>query len=387
MKGIRDGTIQVDQNRLFVEFLKWQDKATVNVLHDLATGDRFAFLSPKRGNLAYARKQNRKLNSLMVSMARLKWDFEVPSAREKAMRKTHRVLITFTYDQNRYTCQEAWSRVTKDIKKFKVQMTRIMGMDEQHIGKNGRIYHKRRPSGEASVTVKEGTLNGYPAPHMIVLLDHPVLVFRHQNRKGEATWRVQSNRILLGVKSKWQQGFIDIQGVVNDVVSDGECTSEALPYLFKYLAKAYKMAPSIDIENLSDSTKLALVTHAWNKLFRLRSLHISKQFKERTNPQRLDYNDIESQQRCSHYWTFEEAVPTKLTEFCDVVSELNLKWFKGQQSVNKNMTNFRDVARFGLVKDKVNGMIIRTNDSPPEQTIARQAMTMPLPRVRLDRNC
>ena len=155
------------------------------------------------------------------------------------------------------------------------------------------------------LVAKEGQSEGWATPHLIVLLEKPVLVRRHVGKGGAVTWGLVDRRVLrrLGKDSAtraryssdhetaiannpvWRYGFFDIQGVIkgNHV---GRYKNE-ITYLFKYVTKCVtgETDELIDgIETISeapDKLKTFLYTHLANKCFRTRDISFGKTFKER----------------------------------------------------------------------------------------------------------
>lgn len=50
------------------------------------------------------------------------------------------------------------------------------------------------PNGK--LTCKEADSSGYPAPHVIIILDRPVLVKRHNDKDGTISWRLTNDHVL-----------------------------------------------------------------------------------------------------------------------------------------------------------------------------------------------
>jgi hypothetical protein len=276
----RSGAYHVDAHRLYHHFENWMNDASIVYLRNVLTGERVRHLGPKRGNRAYAAKYRAKLNDLNTALACCKLD--EPFGTSGKYYRTQALLVTFTYDHKDTSLQSSWGSVSKDLSKWKTQCKRKLGITDKNAF--------------ATLAIKEGTESGYPAPHMLILIKHPVIVVRHVGKKnGAVTWRIQSYPLLDALKSAWHKGFIDVQGIVKHKVSNGKDNVSVMRYLFKYLTKAVDLDLNEDPNNeIREKYKnIGIKTFAWQKYYMLRPLHISKAFKVFV---RLDTAMHESQQ-------------------------------------------------------------------------------------------
>lgn len=214
--------------------------------------DRYIIpLTPKRGNKAYAYKQYRKLKPIVDAFEERSFSKSVGNRNSKHL--TSALLITFTYDHKQWTIPDAWRSVTSTINSFKSYLTKTLGLSY------------------GSFLSKEGTKSGYPAPHLIVLLDNSVPAFRLNGK-----WRIQSQPLVNDLKDAWARysrgSYCDIQAVVGGKIGK----RNAMSYILKYATKTV----SLDLDNPDDT---AIFTHAFQKLYNLRN-QISKDFL-----QRIDY--------------------------------------------------------------------------------------------------
>lgn len=278
--------------QVYQEYDQYRNNASVVTFKDLATGEKVHCLAPKRGNKAYARKQKQKIEVIANDLEQI--NFEEPVPGHRTLIRTSLFFITLTFDQKAISAYEAWQHLTQYIKSFKIQLGRALGA-----------------SSIDTYTVKEGTKGDYPAPHILLVVDNPVVCSRYNGKKG-IKWIIQSREIHEKVKKAWKYGYLDIQGVKNNIVGG----KNAIHYLTKYLTK------SVDAE---DTTSIAFRTHAWLKHFNQRASHLSKSFKERLARARLDTILHESQQEIeaqSHSWVFESVNYCELSDFSKVIMDL-----------------------------------------------------------------
>jgi hypothetical protein len=313
------GDLLIDEVELTSRFMDWINDASIVTLRDMTTGDRVRKLSPKRGNKAYAANYRKRLNDLEGAMAGLELSFPRAKGRDKYM-MCRSFLITLTYDQKTVSKQNAWANISGDIAKFKILAKRCFGARSI-----------------ASIAVKEGTQSGYPAPHLFFILNGPVTcVKRWSDAKQRYFYRIHSDLVYKGIHTGnprtdrnglvdcWKPGigpdgepsksFIDVQGVVENRVQDGDRKVSVAHYLFKYLTKA------IDIDSPGQAIRnLGVKTFAWQKLYRLRPVHLSKAFKVFVGA-RLDRLLSQSQQGNGSIWKFDSSQRCKLTDYIRVLT-------------------------------------------------------------------
>jgi hypothetical protein len=197
-------------------------------------------------------------------------------------------LITLTHDTKRYSHEEAWGQLSRRLTVFKNHIRRVTGASLR------------------SITVKEGTESGYPAPHMLLVIDRPIQLYAHKGKKGGTTWRLQNRALLNAIKEGWQGGYVDVQALVS------EDTRSPVSYVSKYLVKSVHVGGKY--------SALAINQFAWQKHFNLRPYHVSSQFKEILNrTYRLDTYRDESHQPKPHYWVYDSSQNIALPDFYDII--------------------------------------------------------------------
>jgi hypothetical protein len=260
-------------------FLEWiEEECYVNLVNN-ETGEFLEVLSPKRGNPAYARNKRKKASEIHQGLKKLDWDYPVPHARN-LVRDTHMLLVTPTFDQKRITKEDAWQSLTskgKAFNRFSANMSKIFGS-------------------KATWKVKEATKSGYPAPHILVILDKPVRAFRYK-----MTWRLQSQELLERLRRAWPYGFIDVRAVISNRVGRYGVVYYLMKYFTKSISFSYKGDGSFD-SGQWEKEKAAIKTHVWNKVFRCRDV-LSKAFKQRLNAVRpLKLETSSSERKWSLCW-------------------------------------------------------------------------------------
>ena len=280
------------------EFLDWVFTDDSNVFRNKNTGEIVFVQAPKRGNAPYARKKNATLDTIIRALADNQFDYEVPGTRGGEYRMTHMLFFTGTFSHERYTPEQAWGCMrSTDLEEAEFEhgaMNKLGANFSSIFGKNGKL------------TCKEASSSGYPAPHVILVLDKPVLVKRFVSRTGEVSWRIVDKSILkrLGKdfcsrqRSKcdveaasaenpiWPYGTFDIKGLVKH--DRFNKFSNGFTYVFKYLIKTItinkypELMEADSIEEVRDkSLRTMLYTHYGNKCFRTRDIVFGKAFKDR----------------------------------------------------------------------------------------------------------
>jgi hypothetical protein len=269
---LHKGRIRLDEKDMVKTFLEWKDEECHINFRNEETDEFLEVLSPKRGNPAYARNKRRKASEIYQGMKKLDWDYPVPHARN-LVRDTHLLLITATFDRKKITKEEAWRLLTskgKALNRYSANLEKIFGS-------------------KATWKVKEATKSGYPAPHILVILDKPVRAFRYKMK-----WRIQSERVLDRLRRAWPYGYIDVLAVISSKVGKHGVVYYLMKYLTKSISFSYKNSDSFESEQW-ESEKGAIKMHVWNKVFRCRDV-LSKAFKQRLNsvrPLKLETNSSE----------------------------------------------------------------------------------------------
>lgn len=268
---------------------------TYNLFIDKTTGEGVYALSPKRGNVPYAARKSHQRNALLEAIKDKEFDY--PIGNSTKFRMTKILFVTFSFDRS-ISPERAWAMLrSKPIEGSNCPYNVISELDanlSSIFGKHGKLV------------CKEAQASGYPAPHMIIILDEPVKVEMKINKSGRQSWRLCDPRILrrigkdtalrnLAFKNHrkanslnpiWKHGFIDFEGVVKGYTFRNR--KNVMSYPFKYLTKCLTEDNSDSISNYDTineikdtSLKTALFTHLGNKCMNTRDISFGKGFKTR----------------------------------------------------------------------------------------------------------
>lgn len=294
--AMRSGSITVDSSQGKEDYLDWLEDTSIVHLRNL-DGESIKVLGSKRGNPAYARKYWKKYQALLKVMNG--FEFSRSFGGRNHLQRCFAIMATLTYDQSIMTPQDAWAMVPDSIAKLKIQWKRDLGLSNIEV-----------------ICCKEGTKTDYPAPHLFIVLSHPVVCFAHRSTHkkhfGKITYRLKDYDLLQKLQSRWKYGFVDVQGVVDGDVIDPESKVQmsAPKYLLKYLMKSVHVSEGEDI-----SSNTAINSMFWTKLLRLRPLHISKSFRQRFV--RLDTFILNRNIDSGLSWFFVGIEHCKLGEYLD----------------------------------------------------------------------
>lgn len=312
-------------------FLDWMRDDSVNVFRDRDTGEKVYSPICRRGNRQYAMKKAKQRDAILEGMKGKVLD--LPHGNNPELRDTHALLITLTFDKRHFTKEQAWASLSS---------TEIEGSDVRAGVLNNLSANLRSVLGPlCKITVKEAQDDGYPAPHVIVLLDNPVTVKLHKSRSGQS-WRVYDPGILrrLGKDSAlrklsrthhadairlnpiWKHGFIDIQGIVKG--DRFRNRRDAVSYAYKYLTKSLvddHGAELDDLDRISDcrtkGLRISLWGHLANKSYGLRDITYGKKVKEYLD---MLPDEPEADHQKSSGWEFMGTMPRFVYDFVTVMT-------------------------------------------------------------------
>ncbi len=290
------GERSLDDPLLQAILLDWIESEDYNKFTNLETGEVIYAQSAKRGNVVYATRKTKKRDAMKNALEGKVFDYPVKGFRNRRM--TRLLLCTVNFDRSKFTAEEAWAAL---------RSTPIEGLDYTYNVINklnaniSKIFGKH-----GTLTSKEAQSSGYPAPHLIFILDQPVMVERHIGKNGRVSWRLCDPHILdrvgkgmisrrlartdyrkvIDMNPIWKHGFIDFEGIVNE--DDSRSTTNAITYPFKYLVKCITQNGSNSIKDIPDinsvkdkDKRTMLFTHLGNKCFRTRDVSFGKGFKDR----------------------------------------------------------------------------------------------------------
>jgi len=295
MRDALAGKVKLTDEELQSVFFDWMSSIDYNLFRNTETGDDYYAMCCKRGNVVYATRKTNKEKEIREALEGKEFDYPVEGCGRRRM--TRFLLVTLNFDRERFTAEEAWASL---------RSTPIEGTDYIYnvINKfNANISKIFGPHG--TLVCKEGQSSGYPAPHLIFLLDEPVMVEYHETH-GKGSWRICDSAILerIGKGPKlrrlafkdhrkaiqfnpiWKYGFCDFEGIVTS--GSSERRNNPISYVFKYLTKCLtdpedsKIAKYKSINEIEDKAlRTAMFTHLANKCFGTRDITFGKGFKER----------------------------------------------------------------------------------------------------------
>ncbi|MBE6522690.1 MAG: hypothetical protein E7Z62_06165 [Thermoplasmata archaeon] len=292
---VRGESSMTDSN-LQAILLDWIESEDYNKFVNLESGEIIFAQSAKRGNVVYATRKTKKRDALKNALEGKIFDYPVKGFRNRRM--TRLLLCTVNFDRSKFTCEEAWAALRSTPTEGVEYTFNVINSLNANISK---IFGKH-----GTLTSKEAQSSGYPAPHLIFILDEPVMVERHKGKDGKISWRLFEQRILNRIGKGplmrklartdyrravdqnpiWKHGFIDFEGIVSEEGS--RSGRDAITYPFKYLVKclteggknSIKDVP--DINSVQDKDKRTMLfTHLGNKCFRTRDVSFGKGFKDR----------------------------------------------------------------------------------------------------------
>ena len=291
-----DGLMHLSDSHLQATFLDYIETLQFSEFYNQETGETFYIPVAKRGNFPYAVKKGAKRDEILEALSKVILDEPIPGS--KNLRRTRALFITLTFDPRKYTAEEAWSSL---------KSTRPEGSSAEYNVINNLAANISRIFGtNGKLVSKEAQANGYPAPHLLIILDEPVIVRRRRIKGDLVRWFIDDEEILkrLGKDKSsrdlfrkdykkaidsnpiWKHGFFDIEGVVSETGFKGR--KSVVSYLFKYMCKCLTENDSDSTADLPDikaakdhNLLVALWTHFCNKCFCNRDITYGKGFKER----------------------------------------------------------------------------------------------------------
>ncbi|MBE6519710.1 MAG: hypothetical protein E7Z68_01125 [Thermoplasmata archaeon] len=296
---IRDlvaGRMTLDDPYLQAVLLDWIESEDRNVFLNQDTGEFVYALSAKRGNKVYATRKSKRRNEIEAALDGKEFDVPVKGFRNR--RYTRLLLTTVNFDREQYAAEEAWAALRSTPTEGAEYEYNVLNNLNANISK---IFGKH-----GTLVSKEAQSSGYPAPHLIFLLDEPVMVERHSGRGEKESWRICDPRILdrigkgplmrrlcrtdhrkaIRMNPIWKHGFIDFEGIVKG--NGSRSGKDTVSYAFKYLVKCLTENGKSAIKDLPDISSVKdkglrtmLFTHLGNKCFRTRDVSFGKGFKDR----------------------------------------------------------------------------------------------------------
>lgn len=301
---------------LQMAFLDYMEKLVRAEFYNRDTHEFYYPPVAKRGNLQYAIKKGAARDEIIEAMSRIQFDEPVPGFRN--LRRTRLLFVTLTFDPRKFTPEGAWAALKstrpEDMENLFNLINGFASNISKIFGTNGKLVSK------------EAQANGYPAPHLLIVLDTPVLVRRKKVKDDIIKWYIEDPAILkrLGKDEEsrkmaredyraaidsnpvWKHGFFDIEGVVSGQSFNGR--KNVCAYLFKYISKCltkdncHSTSSLRTIKECKDHKLLVtLYTHMCNKCFRNRDITYGMGFKQRIG---MLLEKQESEEKEPSPWTY-----------------------------------------------------------------------------------
>jgi len=290
-----DGETSISDPELQSTLLDWMASIDYNLFRNTETGDDYYAMCCRRGNVVYATRKTNKEKEIRDALEGKEFDFPVTGFRNRRM--TRLLFVTLNFDREQFTMEEAWAALRSTLTEGTEYLYNVINRFNANIRK---IFG---PHG--TLVAKEAQSSGYPAPHIIFVLDEPVMV-EYRESKGKGSWRLCDPRILrrigkdpqlrrltfkdhrkaMKLNPIWKYGFCDFEGIIaGDRFKNRK---DAISYPFKYLTKCLTDADESRISGFDTineiedkSIRTMLFTHLGNKCFCTRDVSFGKSFKER----------------------------------------------------------------------------------------------------------
>lgn len=256
------GLADASHAEIVTSYLDWVKKNEYTFLQHTDTKEIIFMQNVKRGNDAYVRKKTPLFDEVgrllssgnFSSPAKPKW-----GRGNTKYANTMALFVTFSYGTGSYSRVDAWRSVTSTVNRWSAFARKYLGI------------------GFSRMLISESNKNGYPAPHAILLLDAPLLVFQHRGKDGVYRWRIQDRKVVDDLHDAWTRAtggsfVVDIQGIVSGSLENVDVSD----YISKSLGVAKYVSKSLDVA----SSSIAVLTHAYQKFVNKRD-YISPEFWER----------------------------------------------------------------------------------------------------------
>ena len=222
------------------------------------SGQRMAVQQSKRGNRHYARNKRSQFDPVISAFEEMVLDRSQCACSRDLTRDAYALFITFTFDHKVVSMDDSWTGFTDIVNRFKANMRKSLGS-------------------YVSFVVKEGTMSGWSAPHMIMILEQPITA-----KMIRGSWRAHTTKdgrdLYRLFHDAWMKASgspnIDVRAIVDGKISVKDPSTgkvfETSPirYLLKYVTK------SVDIAGVRtpEVERIAKITHAQMKFFGLRDI-------------------------------------------------------------------------------------------------------------------
>jgi len=267
---------EIDSDTLLPDLLEYVDTFYYNLFCNLDSGEHAAIPVSRRGNPQFALRQSMKKSMLSKILRKTKISYKTHEGLF-----SHLHFMTLTFDHNQYGRDEANFLITSKGKAISKYFARL---------------EKYLEGGYSKIIVKESTVSGYPAVHILLYLKKPLKIVYH--RKSNSYRPDPSDPYTKQILGQWKDlsswnspspiwryGFVDVHSFTDDRMKlKGH--SNPINYISKYISKSLNLEGVSDIKECKRVSDLPVEyrTKTWTILNSLiwnsHTWIISKAFKE-----------------------------------------------------------------------------------------------------------
>ena len=253
IKGLDRSFLENPENRSAIQsaFVDKVNDNKYSIVRNEVTGELFFPMVPYRGNPAYARKKHKRIQPIIDAYRNKEFSKSVNGSRSSEIRMVYAIMVTLSFARSNSTAVttshgfpvkpwgswEAWEALKGSnsiINQFKVELSRAIG------------------STYGACTVKEGCKDDYPAPHMVVIFDKPVIA--HRWGKQWLLGKPNDRSLVDEIQSSWER-IAGSHCKVNAIID-----AKGFAYVFKYIQKSVNTNVS-SIDDMTESELVCLNTH------------------------------------------------------------------------------------------------------------------------------
>lgn len=181
MADLVSGEKSLDNEYLQSTMMDWLESKDYNHFKNLNGTDIFSLVC-KRGNIVYATRKSVKMDGMIELLNRGEFDYPIGSS---GLYRMSRILfVTVNFDKKRFTKEEAWASL---------RSVPIEGAEHKYGFINNLDANLSKIFGtHGKLVCRESQEDGYPAPHMLLILDKPVRIKFHKGQMGDS-WRIDEH--------------------------------------------------------------------------------------------------------------------------------------------------------------------------------------------------
>jgi len=179
MSDLVSGEVCFDDKYLQSTMMDWLQSKDYNLFRNLKDGTEIYSQVCKRGNKVYTTRKSVKMDEMIEHLNEGEFDYPIGST--GLYRMCRIFFVTVNFDKSRFTKEEAWAFL---------RSTSIEGTEHKFGAINRLDANLSKILGtHGKLVCRESQEDGYPAPHMLLILDKHVRVKLHKGRSG-SSWRI-----------------------------------------------------------------------------------------------------------------------------------------------------------------------------------------------------